>query len=57
LPLGRSSTSGAGSGLDDLFRRPEPFEYVADRDLAGSVFLAQRRLDVLADLRDQLCAP
>jgi hypothetical protein len=43
-------------GLDDLLRRPEPFEHVADPDLADSLLLAQRRLDVLADLRDQLCA-
>ena len=43
-------------GLDDLLRRPEPLEHVANRDLAGSVFFAQGRLDVLADLGDQLCA-
>jgi hypothetical protein len=44
---------GVGS-LDDLLGWAEALENIADRHLARSLLFAKRRLNVFADLRDQL---
>jgi hypothetical protein len=43
-------------GLDDVLGRPESVEYVAHRRLAGGLLLAQCRVDVPANLGDELGA-
>jgi hypothetical protein len=56
LPGGRLLRRRPGR-RDDLLRRSEPLQDVADGGFAGGVFLAQGGVDVLADLRHELDAP